>query len=830
MKVFTVTTGSDDAAAGVTLREAVALAQAERGGGTVVFAEGVNLVELVDEIVIGKGQVTIDGDTNGDGILDVFIGNAATADTHHFTIRDGATVTLKDLGLYNGRSYDAANGAAGADRASFKPPAADGADGEQVAVPAGASQGAIAAAAGDLASAAVDGSNGGTGLDGQDGGAGGRGESAAGSIINSGNLTLVRTGLFLNSAVAGDGGDGGNGGVGQAGGEGGDGAVGGVKVGSGTGVGAVFVGTEGGVDSGHGGHGGDGGDGGAGGAGGRGGDAAGAILNRLGGTITMVDTTFGGRIAHGLLADQFKNSAYGGNGGQGGNGGNGAAGGAGGYGARDINTVAPEDAAFNGDILDLHYNVNGFLTDYVWAGIIETRIPGQQLTSRYYTEDAVGDGRHIETTVAGRGGSAGDGGSGGDAGFNGAGGHAATIVNYGTITGTAAFGTENFADGGEGDPSEFFDPVANAGTGAAGATAGRGGTETTEDFWTLRPISYVLGEYERWATDDPNAQGEELDGGAAYAFAVDPPDSYLGQPNAADGLDGTDGANGAAGGLGPDGRENDQMVSEGTARNFSRKDGLVYLTGVRQDPDFDQLLFNIVRVGDTAQAVTVTYEVFGVGKSGVRANDFADPALLTGSITFAAINQQAATFDSASAGLASIALDLTLGAGGEGAEGFRIVLRSDDVALGTNVYTGSLYDGDFDRLTGSRGNDRRLNGTADAEVIEAREGNDRVDGRRGNDYIFGDAGRDTITGGIGRDVLFGGQDADIFVFSGQTGLDRIGDFANGDRIDLSSYGITFDDLAIANIRGGVRIDHAGGRIVIENARAAMFDEADFLFS
>ncbi|MEO0624532.1 MAG: DUF4214 domain-containing protein [Pseudomonadota bacterium] len=129
------------------------------------------------------------------------------------------------------------------------------------------------------------------------------GADAVGSIDNVGDLTLVRT--TINSSVA-SGGSGGTGGTGARGSNGRDGA-------DGSGIG---------ID---GGNGGSGGTGGAGGGGGAGGNAVGGILNRDGGTLTLIDSAMG--------PETFGFGGFGGRGGTGGTGGTGGDGGDGGSGA-----------------------------------------------------------------------------------------------------------------------------------------------------------------------------------------------------------------------------------------------------------------------------------------------------------------------------------------------------------------------------------------------------------------------------------------------------------------------------------------------------------------
>ena len=77
-------------------------------------------------------------------------------------------------------------------------------------------------------------------------------------------------------------------------------------------------------------------------------------------------------------------------------------------------------------------------------------------------------------------------------------------------------------------------------------------------------------------------------------------------------------------------------------------------------------------------------------------------------------------------------------------------------------------------------------------------------------------------------MLSGDGGADRFVFSGANGADTINGFESGiDQIDLSSYGVTFDDLDFTSIAGGFRIDGFGGGLIRVFGDAPV--ETDFLF-
>jgi Ca2+-binding RTX toxin-like protein len=99
-------------------------------------------------------------------------------------------------------------------------------------------------------------------------------------------------------------------------------------------------------------------------------------------------------------------------------------------------------------------------------------------------------------------------------------------------------------------------------------------------------------------------------------------------------------------------------------------------------------------------------------------------------------------------------------------------------------------------ILGTLGDDG-FNQTRDTEsyYINGGMGDDRLFGGRGEDFLVGGAGDDVLSGKRGDDSLLGGAGEDIFFFNGRPGNDEILDFVSGtDRIDLSAYGITEDNV------------------------------------
>ena len=146
----------------------------------------------------------------------------------------------------------------------------------------------------------------------------------------------------------------------------------------------------------------------------------------------------------------------------------------------------------------------------------------------------------------------------------------------------------------------------------------------------------------------------------------------------------------------------------------------------------------------------------------------------------------------------------------------------DDMLTGDdnpNVLKGM---GGKDTLNGGKGNDT-LDGGAGNDMLDGGAGMDKLMGGAGNDVLNGGDGDDTINGGAGDDDLNGGTGSDTFVFSPMDGAgsDIIMDWGNGDKIDLSAYDLTAEQvIAAITIRGEQAVinleAHGGGRITVEN--------------
>lgn len=111
------------------------------------------------------------------------------------------------------------------------------------------------------------------------------------------------------------------------------------------------------------------------------------------------------------------------------------------------------------------------------------------------------------------------------------------------------------------------------------------------------------------------------------------------------------------------------------------------------------------------------------------------------------------------------------------------------------------------------GGSNNIVGTALADIIDAKGGNDTVDAGDGDDTVYGGNGNDTLKGGNGADQLFGGADNDRLnggagndMLDGGTGIDWA-DFDGGSSVNVdltagTAFGQGNDTLiGIENILG-----------------------------
>jgi hypothetical protein len=144
-----------------------------------------------------------------------------------------------------------------------------------------------------------------------------------------------------------------------------------------------------------------------------------------------------------------------------------------------------------------------------------------------------------------------------------------------------------------------------------------------------------------------------------------------------------------------------------------------------------------------------------------------------------------------------------------------------------NLLSGALGK---DKLDGAGGDDV-LRGGGEKDKLTGGTGNDWLEGGAGLDVLDGGAGNDVLIGGADNDKLIGGSGADIFMFAGDFGSDKITDFGPGDRIDFSRIdGLHgFADLAITYTKKYAVIVVGDDQIVLTGVHSGDLSAQDFIF-
>lgn len=152
-----------------------------------------------------------------------------------------------------------------------------------------------------------------------------------------------------------------------------------------------------------------------------------------------------------------------------------------------------------------------------------------------------------------------------------------------------------------------------------------------------------------------------------------------------------------------------------------------------------------------------------------------------------------------------------------------------DVLLGQNGKDLLFGGNGADRLKGGSWNDT-LDGGGGQDTLNGGGGRDVLDGGAGNDTLNGGGGKDTINGGAGNDELRGGSNKDVFVFTENSGTDRIVDYRDRqDCFDVSALDIQFSDIELVRMSGDVHVQAGSVTFIIEDAKITDLNANDFIF-
>jgi Ca2+-binding RTX toxin-like protein len=186
----------------------------------------------------------------------------------------------------------------------------------------------------------------------------------------------------------------------------------------------------------------------------------------------------------------------------------------------------------------------------------------------------------------------------------------------------------------------------------------------------------------------------------------------------------------------------------------------------------------------------------------------------------------------------------TFAYGGYIAETLAESRSGDDTILGTNRNDLLFGNRGNDEISGLSADDIALGGR-DNDVISGGDGKDGLGGNIGNDFINGEIGNDTLFGGqdsdtltggegndvlsgdLGNDVLTGGEGGDRFDFRAIDGMDIITDFTDGQDLIGLKAGLTFAQLAIAQVGNDTVLTAVGGlSITLQGVNMGTIGEAD----
>nr|WP_275974099.1 Calx-beta domain-containing protein [Argonema galeatum] len=156
--------------------------------------------------------------------------------------------------------------------------------------------------------------------------------------------------------------------------------------------------------------------------------------------------------------------------------------------------------------------------------------------------------------------------------------------------------------------------------------------------------------------------------------------------------------------------------------------------------------------------------------------------------------------------------------------------EGNDTIYGGNGSTQSGGNADRDCICGGKGNDL-LFGNEGTDKIWGDEGDDTLVGGKDDDTLMGGAGNDLLFGDLGNDMLKGGTGTDRFFLQIAFGFDTIIDFEDGqDLLGLVS-GLTFEQLAIAQINNAtlISVKSSGQQLVtLSGVQANLITQSDFV--
>jgi Ca2+-binding RTX toxin-like protein len=369
---------------------------------------------------------------------------------------------------------------------------------------------------------------------------------------------------------------------------------------------------------------------------------------------------------------------------------------------------------------------------------------------------------------------------------------------------------------GGGDGNDILD----GGTGIANEMLGNAG----DDFYRVRVIGDSVIEASGEGTDTVEAfVGNVTLGANLENLTFLGAGNFIGQGNALDnvitGGTGADSISGFGGNdriIGGSGAANELVGGQGNDTYVISVAGDSIVEAFGEGTDTEETALAALSLANNVENLTYT----GAGSFAGTGNGLANA--LTGGAARDSLSGLVG--DDTLDGGSGVANELV---GGQGNDTYIVRVAGDSVveALGEGTDTVQTALGSF--TLAANVENLVFTGASSAAGV-GNVSDNAMTGTAAADTLSGLGGNDTLIGGGGADLLIGGTGADIFRYlGGETGLDRIIDFASGsDRLSLSSAGFTQTGVLTFQSGAGVTATTANSTFLYDTNTGIVSYDAD----
>lgn len=147
----------------------------------------------------------------------------------------------------------------------------------------------------------------------------------------------------------------------------------------------------------------------------------------------------------------------------------------------------------------------------------------------------------------------------------------------------------------------------------------------------------------------------------------------------------------------------------------------------------------------------------------------------------------------------------------------------------TTAFSEGFIDLDIDQPASTSEEINVISGTVVDDIVHGTNEDDYITGLDGADNLKGENGNDILDGGTGVDRLAGGNGEDCFVFSENSDLEIVYDFADGEDLICLS-GMNYEELSIETYRGqDTLISFDDVWLILRNVDASKINQDDFVY-